>query len=423
MELVNATRKADRQRARCRRPGRARGGRGGRGDAAQLVAPYTAEEMWDTARAPADGARGPGWPTVDPALLVEDSVTAVVQVAGQGARPARCGAGHRRGRACEAGRSGRARASSARAGRAARCARSSCGRRGSSTSCPHERRAGPRWAGSRSAGRPGRGGHRLDVVPAPGSGRGRQHHGGPGAGRHRCDVVRRGRGHLARRGRIGAAVVAGRHDLATLAGAVRRGLRGGRPAGRERHRLGAPVRRHVRDVRRGGARRSQGRAADPGGGQQERRDGARLRGPRRGCRVRRRRRRREGGGRRAGPRRGLLDAVLRRHPRLPAPGRPDRRRAQALFGQALAVKPILAVVDGRVAPLEKVRTTSRALARLAERFAVAKADEHRPTSPCTTSTRRRGRTTSPTSSLPRSPGPTCSSPRSEPSSARTSGRA
>lgn len=47
--------------------------------------------------------------------------------------------------------------------------------------------------------------------------------------------------------------------------------------------------------------------------------------------------------------------------------------AQALFGQALAVKPILAVVDGRVAPLEKVRTTSRALARLAE-LAVAKAD-------------------------------------------------
>jgi DegV family protein with EDD domain len=40
--------------------------------------------------------------------------------------------------------------------------------------------------------------------------------------------------------------------------------------------------------------------------------------------------------------------------------------AQALLGQALAVKPILELVDGRVAPLEKVRTTSKALARLEE---------------------------------------------------------
>ena len=40
--------------------------------------------------------------------------------------------------------------------------------------------------------------------------------------------------------------------------------------------------------------------------------------------------------------------------------------AQALLGQALAVKPILELLDGRVAPLEKVRTTSKALARLEE---------------------------------------------------------
>jgi DegV family protein with EDD domain len=40
--------------------------------------------------------------------------------------------------------------------------------------------------------------------------------------------------------------------------------------------------------------------------------------------------------------------------------------AQALLGQALAVKPILELVDGRVTPLEKVRTTSKALARLEE---------------------------------------------------------
>ena len=40
--------------------------------------------------------------------------------------------------------------------------------------------------------------------------------------------------------------------------------------------------------------------------------------------------------------------------------------AQALLGQALAVKPILELVNGHVAPLEKVRTTARALARLEE---------------------------------------------------------
>jgi DegV family protein with EDD domain len=38
--------------------------------------------------------------------------------------------------------------------------------------------------------------------------------------------------------------------------------------------------------------------------------------------------------------------------------------AAALVGAALAVKPLLHVVDGRIAPLEKVRTASKALARL-----------------------------------------------------------
>ncbi len=40
--------------------------------------------------------------------------------------------------------------------------------------------------------------------------------------------------------------------------------------------------------------------------------------------------------------------------------------AAALLGAALAVKPLLTVLDGRVEPLEKVRTTSRALARIEE---------------------------------------------------------
>jgi DegV family protein with EDD domain len=48
--------------------------------------------------------------------------------------------------------------------------------------------------------------------------------------------------------------------------------------------------------------------------------------------------------------------------------------AAALVGTALAVKPLLHVVDGRIAPLEKVRTASKALARL-EDIAVARAGE------------------------------------------------
>jgi DegV family protein with EDD domain len=48
--------------------------------------------------------------------------------------------------------------------------------------------------------------------------------------------------------------------------------------------------------------------------------------------------------------------------------------AAALIGSALAVKPILQIADGRIAPLEKVRTAGRALARL-EELAVAAAGD------------------------------------------------
>jgi DegV family protein with EDD domain len=41
--------------------------------------------------------------------------------------------------------------------------------------------------------------------------------------------------------------------------------------------------------------------------------------------------------------------------------------AAALLGSALAVKPLLHMQDGRVVPLEKVRTSARALARLVQR--------------------------------------------------------
>ncbi|GAA1883278.1 DegV family protein [Actinomadura bangladeshensis] len=50
--------------------------------------------------------------------------------------------------------------------------------------------------------------------------------------------------------------------------------------------------------------------------------------------------------------------------------------AATLLGSALMVKPLLDIADGRIAPLEKVRTSSRALARL-EELAVAEAGERR----------------------------------------------
>ncbi len=40
--------------------------------------------------------------------------------------------------------------------------------------------------------------------------------------------------------------------------------------------------------------------------------------------------------------------------------------ASALLGSALAIKPLLALVDGRIKPIEKVRTAARALSRLEE---------------------------------------------------------
>ena len=47
-----------------------------------LVAPYTAEEMWERLGHQPSVARA-GWPAVDEALLVEESVVAVVQVQGK----------------------------------------------------------------------------------------------------------------------------------------------------------------------------------------------------------------------------------------------------------------------------------------------------------------------------------------------------
>ena len=48
--------------------------------------------------------------------------------------------------------------------------------------------------------------------------------------------------------------------------------------------------------------------------------------------------------------------------------------AQALLGTALSVKPLLTITDGRIVPLEKVRTSARAIARMAD-IAVDKAGD------------------------------------------------
>ena len=125
MELVNATRKAidsgsgpapTRRCARRPRPSRS---------CCRCSRPYTAEEMWERlGHEPAVALAG--WPAVDPALLVEETVTCVVQVAGKvrdrlevspddrRGRAARAGAG-RPGRCSGAGRSRRAHRRRARA--------------------------------------------------------------------------------------------------------------------------------------------------------------------------------------------------------------------------------------------------------------------------------------------------------------------
>ncbi len=81
MELVNATRKAIDSGCGAADPAVR--------EAAEtvaillsLVAPYTAEEMWERLGHEPSVAQAP-WPSVDPALLVEDAVTAVVQIQGK----------------------------------------------------------------------------------------------------------------------------------------------------------------------------------------------------------------------------------------------------------------------------------------------------------------------------------------------------
>ncbi|MCW2761763.1 MAG: leucine--tRNA ligase [Marmoricola sp.] len=81
MELVNATRKAIDSGCGPEDPA-VREASEAVAIMLSLVAPYTAEEMWARLGHEPTVARA-GWPVVDEALLVEDSVTAVVQVQGK----------------------------------------------------------------------------------------------------------------------------------------------------------------------------------------------------------------------------------------------------------------------------------------------------------------------------------------------------
>lgn len=81
MELVNATRKAIDSGCGPSDPA-VREATEAVAIVLSLVAPYTAEEMWERLGHQPTVART-AWPTVDEALLVEDSVTAVVQVKGK----------------------------------------------------------------------------------------------------------------------------------------------------------------------------------------------------------------------------------------------------------------------------------------------------------------------------------------------------
>ena len=81
MELVNATRKAIDSGCGPADPAVREAGEAV-AILLSLVAPYTAEEMWERLGHRPSVARA-GWPEVDPALLVQESVTAVVQVAGK----------------------------------------------------------------------------------------------------------------------------------------------------------------------------------------------------------------------------------------------------------------------------------------------------------------------------------------------------
>ena len=81
MELVNATRKAIDSGCGPADPA-VREAAEAVAISLSLIAPFTAEEMWEKLGHKPSVALA-GWPTIDPALLVEDAVTAIFQINGK----------------------------------------------------------------------------------------------------------------------------------------------------------------------------------------------------------------------------------------------------------------------------------------------------------------------------------------------------
>ncbi len=185
--------------------------------------------------------------------------------------------------------------------------------------------------------------------------------------------------------------------------------------------VGAPVAGAVGHVGRGTAG---GRGGRSGARARRRlpvhRDGSRLRGAGRGRRRAGRSRRGRGRGRRGrrSPRVAGCSSRVETLDRLRRGGRIGA--AAAFVGTALAVKPLLHVAQGRIVPLEKVRTTARAAQRLVELAVTAAGDgpvdlavHH-----LAAADPRRGGRRPTAGTAARSRG--CSCRRSAPSSARTS---
>ena len=332
-----------------------------------LVAPYTAEEMWERLGHEPTVARA-GWPAVDEALLVEESVTAVVQVQGKVRARLEVSPGHLRGRP---GGSWRWPTPAVRAGD--RRARGAQGDRARAEAGQRRRLSVGRLASARmpvaivtdsTASLPPEVAAERGIVVVPLQvviGATSYDEGADGAtpgrwSRRRCKEWR--------------PVSTSRPAPAALLEVYETAARDGA----DRDRVGPPVRRDERDLRVGAAGRPRRSVPVTAGrhpaGRRRRPGYAALAA----ADVLDARRHRRGGGRRRrgrGPRR--LVAVLRRHPGVPAPRRPDRRRGRAARrgagGEAAAAD------RGRQGrPAGEGAHAGRALARL-EELAVQAAGE------------------------------------------------
>ena len=322
------------------------------------LAPHVAEELWSRLGHHESLARGP-FPVADPGAAGRGHGDLRRPGRRQGARPDRGAGRHRRGRRCASWRWPRP-ACSAR-WTAERCVRSWSAHRASSTSCRPDGRRGssrrryPGPSGRRWPWSPTRrpisspelvGDLQIAVVPLRVVIGGVQYLEGEEVGAE--DVTEA----IADKVTVTTSRPSPQAFLAMYARLAE--------AGFTRGRVGPPVRRGVRDVRLGRARRARSRRCPWRSSTRARwRSGLGFARPRRrsGRRSRRQPLSRSRARRVRSPAasRSLfyVDTLeyLRRGGRISA--------ARAMLGSALAVKPILHVIDGRIDLLEKVRTSAR----------------------------------------------------------------